>query len=615
MPIQEKNLLYDGWNSLELGQDAGKRPNQIQRSQAGRLNNLVCRGAIGFETRPAFRLHALDFKNRNLSYLADGTFLSIYGFPDDSVNNFKDGLFQEADYFVPHGNVPACIMASIGGRLYQLTPKPFTGIKVQELPIMVNQAKPKQPSGPNPPAQQILDFIPRRNRNTIKKAYMVQADKFHITQDGESRPIIFDGANARRATNTEVPVGTYMAYGMGRLCVVVNENTEVSFGDLYGSGTTSDAGDAVIDFTETTFLNEGFNASVGFPLGKITGLHFAPQQDSSVGDGELIAFSERGASSFFLSQPRDQWKNSAFQRITLINIGGRSHSMIVSVNGDLWFRSNDGWRSYRQARAEIQGWAHLPMSTEVRPYIDSDTQRLLQFGSAILFNNRLISTCSPRSNQGKIYHNGLLSLDFDVLSSFGEARRPAWDGHWDKLKFLKLVTGQFDGVDRAFVFAIDGNGQNAVYELEANPGHDDPDGPIPWEIDMRSFDCQAPFNEKEILGGDLWVDTVSTETVIKAFYRSDQEPSWQPWQVLNVIAAQGDCQGVNCDGTFSRSKGRYPRKSLQSPVGNTSSSPQRRQSRRFFELQPRLTGTGHCIVNRFRLIAKDLVEDQKANAI
>lgn len=577
--------LRDGWTSLAAGQNVGRDPSQIAKNQASRMENLVCRGGFGAETRPGIRSHELFWERRDMSYLDNGQFSSVNGVPEQSVNNFHNGTLQDASYFAPRGT-PACLMASVSGRLYQLTPKLASGVDITEIEL------------------------PYRNRSNIRQAYMQQAHHYHITQDGESKPILFNGVTARRAKEREVPVGTHMAYGMGRLVVTVNGH-ELDFGDLFGANEGTDPGDSVIAFTETTFLNEGYRASIAFTLGEITGLRFAPQQDSAVGDGELLAFSENGISSFFLSQPREFWKDSAFQRVTLLNIGARSHDMIVSFNGDLWFRSDDGWRSYRQARAEIQGWAHLPMSTEVRDWMDADTPQLLRHGSAINFNNRLIGTCSPRTNQGRVYHGGLTSLDFDVLSAFGQATMPAWDGHWNKLKFTKLVSGKFNGVNRAFAFAIDADGKNQIYELSVDDS-DDFDGPITSTLEMRSMDFDSPFNEKEILGGDVWVDDVTDEAVITATYKSDQEPDWQDWQVLNAISASGDCQAITCGGCPTIRKGYYPRRTLMKPPDSCNEQT-RRQSRRCFEFQTRLSWTGHARINKFRLNATPMVEDGRAS--
>src|SRR5438105_6826165 len=205
--------------------------------------------------------------------------------------------------------------------------------------------------------------------NPAITAYMVQVDKSLIVQDGQSLPIIYDGSIARRSNIggdiPEVPVGTLMAYGMGRLVVVRNDFRNIVFGDLYGSHADFDAGESVIKFTETTYLSEGFDATIPFALGKATAATFFPQLDTSTGNGQLMIFAERGAASFFLSLPRDQWKTASFQQLALLTTGLRGWRSISAVNEDLWFRSDDGWRSFRQARSEPIGWSHIPLSTNV----------------------------------------------------------------------------------------------------------------------------------------------------------------------------------------------------------------------------------------------------------
>src|SRR4029077_13879933 len=129
----------------------------------------------------------------------------------------------------------------------------------------------------------------------------------------------------------------------------------IYFGDLYGSH-IGEPGASVLKFTETTFLSEGGAASLPFTMGHCKGLAFIPEQDTSMGQGQLFAFAEKGAASFFLSLDRTQWKTSQFQVMALIEIGATGDRNITPINSDLWFRSKDGWRTYRQARSEAKGW-------------------------------------------------------------------------------------------------------------------------------------------------------------------------------------------------------------------------------------------------------------------
>jgi len=577
--IADKLRVYDGYDGLSGGQDGGRLPNEIDRNQCARADNLIFRTGRP-TTRPGIPRIPLSFSG-NVFYKPDGT----AGIEGDvgavgSSPAFRDGLFQGAQAFSAGGT--ECIMASIGGRLFQ--------VKIKHAAATVSEVQ-----------------LERRNRKTIPMAYMVQADRFFILQDNEARPIIFDGVTARRAAKDEIFTGSIMAYGMGRITLI--RGNEIYFGDIFdGSGKGAED---LLKFTETSFLNEGFPSSLPSFMGRPTGAAFYPQQDTATGTGELLVFGENGAESFFLSLPREKWKDSPFQRTALIDVGALGHRAIVTVNSDLWFRSRDGWRSYRQARAEANEWAQIPLSTAVREYTESDTERLLEYGSAISMDNRLIGTCTPQPNQGRLYHDGLLSLDFDVISSFGRTREPAWDGHWSTVRVLQIVKGRFSGRERAFVFALDGNNQNAIYELTKNNVRDE-NGAIPWELDTRSMDFQSPFNEKKIKSGDLWIDDVLEPVTIKVSYRPDQVPEYAEWQTLPTVRPIGQCGTVTCGMCPTIRSGYAPRKRLSKPrveCDNVTS----RELTRGFEFQARISGVGHCSVRKLRLHAGVLVEDPKAD--
>lgn len=377
-----------------------------------------------------------------------------------------------------------------------------------------------------------------RNPDNISLAYMLQADKWLIIQDGSSRPILYDGHSALRSDNdnpdrekTQIPVGTIMAYGMGRIIVIVNDR-DVAFGDLYGSHPLPDPADSLILFTERNFLAEGSDAAIPFNFGIATGMEFFPQLDTSTGNGQLMVFAEKGASSFLLSIPRELWKTSQFQIVALRTTSLRGHRAIDIANEDLWFRATDGFRSYRQARSESSGWAHIPLSTNVKNILRYDDVDLLKFGSVIYFDNRIIGTCLPATNQLRPYHEGAVVVDFEILSSFGQNNSPAWDGNWTlgkrnliKLpnKIVQLVTGEFNGVTRAFAFGLDvvreekdGDYQltytNQLYELSMNDKNDwdidDQVQHIEWELVTRAFGFNqqsTPFNENELYDGDVWL--------------------------------------------------------------------------------------------------------------
>lgn len=619
--ILDKNRLWDGFESAISGQDSGKNPALIGKDQFAELENVICRGGW-VKSRPGFRKLTQSYTNAGFSYdvagFSPGTGTEIGELASQWFS--QNGMFQTAMYYTPPGS-EACIMVSIGGRLYRCVPRVNNTMEISEVPI------------PD-----------KRNRVDIPLAYMTQADRFLVLQDGESTPIIYDGTFARRANSDEVPVGNQMTYGMGRLVVVRLSSREIIFGDLYGShptdpttgspvpGIIGDPGASVLKFTETLYLSEGGTATIPVGLGNIVAPIFYPQQDTASGNGELLVFAEKGMASFFLSQPREQWKESAFQRLGLLEIGGTGHRAFTAVNGDIWFRSEDGWRSYRQARAEIHGWSQLPQSTEVNNYLASDTSRLLQFGSSIHFDNRLLMTCNPVPNVRydtsgaggsrrwpAAYNQGILSLDFDVLSSFGQATRPAWDGHWNNLKSYQLVVGFFSGEERAFAFGprVVGSSQSDIgtdiFEISMDDVRDH-NGAITSSVTSRSMTFEQPFNEKELYGADNWHDQIRTNTDVTVKYRPDQYPEWLTWENYS-LTPHNATNLIDAGQNPTNIEGFSPRRSLSKPAKTFDSVATKRETTRGFEFQIKTSWTGNCALRKHRLISQVLPERATAKHV
>lgn len=594
MPLADKNRIYDGYADLSRGMDGGRLANLIDKNQCSEANNVIFREGAPRNRLP-ITLFVPTFDNPNLEYNPDGSFKTENGVVGGSRTAFYTGLFQEASYYAP-GRGQEFIMATIGGRLYQITPGSGPLGNVTEVPL------------------------DRRNKSTIPIAYHLQAGHYHITQDAESSPIIFDGSNARRAVQGEIFIGRMMAYGQGRI-VLIGLDGSVNFGNIFdgkGGGDTD-----LLGFDESSFLNEGFPSAIPSFMGQPTAVAFVPTQDTATGVGDCLVFGERGVESFFLSIPREQWKDSQFQKTALLGAGNGGHRSVAIVNQDLWFRDPAaGWRSYRQARAQVNEWAQIPLSTEVGKWIDAETGSLLNYCSAIEFDNRLITTVTPLPNQKRLFHNGLLSLDFDILSSFGRDTQPAWDGHWGHstlsaligLRVTSLVKGTFGGKERAFAFFLDGSGQNQLAEINAVPVGEDTAGPIKSRLITRSMDfspTSGMFNEKELYGGDLWVDSVESHTDIVASYRPDQIPTWSPWGSFSVDAI--NAPGAVLPGTIpTTTEGFKPRRSLSKP-DDRGESVTKRIMRLGYEFQAKIEWTGRARIRRLRVHAQQLTEDSKAN--
>ena len=510
----------------------------------------------------------------------------------------------------------------------------------------------------------IFEFDPHTNTHAQigtglqnnRPVYFSQASRFTIIQDGFSTPRIYisnESANKiKLATDPtignaglvakRIPIGTHMAYGQGRLFVVVKEETntpsaihagDIAFGgstsnrpiqsstrifannvftgktritspghnftvgtyvtvsnhsclrtidstyevvsadtvagtfEIFADGGSDGTGGVVsnfsagqdtdiIHFTEHGYIAEGGSLTVAAELGKVRALSFLPVQDTGAGQGDLVAFCERGATSFGVSLPRMEWKTTqGFQKILFINIGAVSDS-ICPVNGDLYFRSLDGngIRSYRNARAEFSGTGQTPVSSEVDPILTRDTDFLLvndsqiEAGAAtvlgmgvnlIYFDNRLLMTCLPQATTGadaRVLFNGIIALDFKSTSgNFGKSAA-VYDGVWTGLKTLALVAGEFRGRRRAFAACLH-NSNNEFWEITTDLEHDQPvaggRSNIVCSVTTGNFDFEDATELKKLIRADLWFDMISggpfSALDVVLYYRPDSSPEYIQW--------------------------------------------------------------------------------------
>ena len=322
----------------------------------------------------------------------------------------------------------------------------------------------------------------------------------------------------------------------------------------FNAGQDSD----LLRFTENTFLNEGGSFSPSGKIGRVTGLVFLPVQDTTTGQGDLIAFCERGAATFQVSAPRDQWKNTqGFQRVLYDNIGSTSES-IIPVNGDLFFRSREGngIRTYRNARAEADGYGQTPISAEIDPVLRQDTQWMLDQVSMVNFDNRLLMTCLPKryprraDNEAQAeefaaepiptLYDGIAVLDFNSVSVGRGKAAAVFDGVWTGLRIHKLVQGTFDSEPRCFALCLhedDTGRRNEIWEVTKNDEYDTPvEGPrlVNASIVSRAYDFKDNMSLKKLLRCDLWFDDIGggpeDSFTCNLAYRPDDYPNFTAWQ-------------------------------------------------------------------------------------
>jgi hypothetical protein len=331
---------------------------------------------------------------------------------------------------------------------------------------------------------------------------------------------------------------------------------------------------------ETTYLAEGGSFSLPGEMGRVKTLQFIPVQDDTTGQGDLIAFCERGAASYQVNLNRVDWKNTrGFQRVMFLGIGSAAESA-VAINGDIFFRSleGNGIRTYRSARAEFDSYGQTPLSAEIDPVLNQDTDWMLENVSFLYFDDRLLMTCHPKGvvtaqpNSAleeeaaktpiPITYSGIAVLDFRSVSSIDGKAAAAYDGLWEGLNILSLVGGQIDGVHRAFAVVLN-NGFHEFWEISSNDEFDSFNSvsdagvrPIVASITTKHFNFDSEMSQKKLIRGDAWFDDLgggpSQEFSAKVWYRPDNHPNWVYWTDFSkcfiteqTIAAGGSLQTLS----------------------------------------------------------------------
>jgi len=218
------------------------------------------------------------------------------------------------------------------------------------------------------------------------------------------------------------------------------------------------------------------------------------------------------------------------------------------VNGDVFYRSLDGVRSFILARRDFGTWGNTPISKEMNRVIEFDDKILLNYSSSVLFDNRLIQTCSPFRTANGVAHRGLMPLDFNLVSAMSERMPPAWEGLWTGLNILQLVKGTFNNTERCFAF-VSNEGVIELWEITLNDKFDTFDNDekqILWSIETGSYSFNSPFDLKRLSGGDLWLYTLVGPVEFDLKFKPDGYPCWIDWLTFDECAKYKDCDTPEC---------------------------------------------------------------------
>lgn len=378
----------------------------------------------------------------------------------------------------------------------------------------------------------------------IKKVYFQQAENLLFVQDTDNVPIIYNGATSRRSdvVNKEVPTGGPMAYGKGRLAVAIGKSYVM--GDIVGGNGTAEN---VKNFTENDFINEGGSFYVPSQQGDcapITALAYGSNLDTSLGEGDLMVFTQGSIFAFSAPVDRTVWKNLQYpiQRFALLDFGAMGQDSVTTVNGDLFFRSQDGIRSFIFARRDFsQSWANTPISGEMDRALNYDNERLLYAGSAVNFDNRLLTTVGPTLHERGVVHRGLAAMDFELVSTMRGRTSPAWEGVWTGVKLLQIHRFRLSGQMVCYAFGVDDTDTIGLWEITTDERFDNGSTPIDWIFETREFNYGAPMARQQLMSGELWIENVLGKLTINSRFRSNGRSCWHQWHRYETCVDKGTC--------------------------------------------------------------------------
>jgi len=446
--------------------------------------------------------------------------------------------------------------------------------------------------------------------------------------NGVFQSITFSAGTTINISNStrvaQFPPGRMGDYGRGRIWMSLANGKDFIAGDIVGgpSGTKAlNFRDAILNITENDFLVGGGTFTIPGSIGDIKAMRFTAQLDMALGQGPLMVFTPTHVFSCNAPVDRLTWQSLTNPILTeaAIGNGGLGQDSTYLVNSDTRYRSVDGLRSLILASQDFQTWIRTPISHEVERILNRDNQALLAFGSGVFFDNRTLDTASPISTPNGVYHQALIALNTDLLTTVREKKPPAYDGAWPGMNLLSQLTGQFTQVERCYqtVYntvlktfevwelmpesASDVENQNAIPIIGDNGVQ-----AIEWWFESASlFRDRTPGDRvfKQLNNGEIAVDKLVGRVDFEVFYKSDQYPCWEPWFSWSECAKQNS--GKPTDNTKPQFR---PRMGIGTPSPDPCDPSTNRPLREGFTFQVKVSIVGQCEVvgMRFEAVTKPM---------
>jgi hypothetical protein len=604
MPTQfEAKTLYDSLFDFQAGVNQGIAPLLLPKNQLAGAVNVTVRGTFATR-RPSYRRVALSFTGGIDSAFKTGKWQGAgYYKPDNAAEQLCAVIGGRFFAATPGATTAAVIEPPVSGGTPPVPyPRPTTQNQAWlwqaekwmiwtdglSLPTFYDNVNLTQSNSGAPvnftttttaafaipavgataaavpftataPNLVVGDLVTIQNRGTFQVLAIVglNVDLLNVTATPVGYVIASGSTVSWTHSGAQLPAGRMGAYGMGRVWMSLIDGKQFIASDLVGgsSGTVgNNYRDAVLNITENLYLAGGGNFTVPGSVGDIKAMRFTATMDVSLGQGPLQVLTPNTVFSCNAPVDRLTWQDVTNPILTesLISNGGLSQNATVLANGDMIFRSKDGIRSLKLARQEFATWGSTPSSLEVDPILREDSQSLLQFTSAVVFDNRLLMTTHPVLTDLGVYWKGIVALNFDPVSTLRGKAPAVYDGLWTGLNVLQIVVGEFASVERCFAFCFNTLSKEIeLWEIlkDGEEVYDNLTHRVTWRIEspVLDFGLKDPKKRQTLRlnDGEIYVDELQGVVDFQVYYRPDQWPCWVPWHSWSECAAEPDAANPN----------------------------------------------------------------------
>lgn len=414
----------------------------------------------------------------------------------------------------------------------------------------------------------------------------------------------------------ELPAGRMGTYGMGQTWMSLIDGMSFIASDPVGFS----SGLAIYNYRDAVLRTTGADGFLTTSGGAfriptsgqiINSMTFTANLDTSLGQGNLEVGTD--SNMFSCLAPFDYTATVLPPVIltqSLIGFGPLAQNSTVIANSDLIFRSFIGLGSLILARRQFEQeltWGNTPISREMTRTFSQDNETLLPYGSAVVFDNRLLDTCSPQTSGQGIIHTGFVALNFDLVSSLRGKAPPVYDGLWTGLNALQIINIQSGSEARAFVFGVNLiESKIELYESLKSQDRvyfDNGTTPIKWIIEtpvLFNQDVKPLAELVRLTNGEIWLQDIVGTVNVKVQYRpdfysgSEQPGCWEDWTEFEVC---GTATGENVRPLYQVPIG------LGEPSGSRCQTQNNRPFRVGYFFQFRLEFTGSCKFMALRIQA------------